>query len=73
MTTLIDPDYGRIYTKLHCLARSYGFACVLHGSGARDLDLLLVPWEKHAANATVDQDPAHAGQQREPALPRWQR
>lgn len=54
MTSLIDPDYGRIYTKLHCLARSYGFACVLHGSGTRDLDLLLVPWEPHAANASVE-------------------
>lgn len=55
MTMLLDPDYGRIYTKLHCLARGYGFACVLHGSGTRDLDLLLVPWEKHATNATLDQ------------------
>lgn len=51
----IDPDYGRIYTKLHCIARGYGFACVLHGSCTRDLDLLLVPWEPHASNDRAEQ------------------
>lgn len=54
MTVPIDPDYGRIYTKLHCMARGYGFACVIHGSGTRDLDLLLVPWEPQAANASPE-------------------
>lgn len=53
--TPIDPDYGRIYTKLHCIARGYGFACVMHGSCTRDLDLLLVPWEPHADSARAEQ------------------
>lgn len=51
---LIDPDYARIFTKLQCKARGYGFACILHGSCTRDLDVLLVPWEPHAANASVE-------------------
>jgi hypothetical protein len=51
---LLDPDYARIYTKLHCQARAYGFACVLHGSCTRDLDLLLVPWEPNACDEDVE-------------------
>lgn len=47
--TLLDPDYSRIFTKLHCMARGYGYACVLHGSCTRDLDVLLVPWDPKAA------------------------
>lgn len=45
---IIDPDYARIFTQLRILAWSHGYACLAHGSFTRDLDLLLVPWEKHA-------------------------
>lgn len=48
MFGIIDPDYARIFTQLRILAWSHGYACLAHGSFTRDLDLLLVPWEKHA-------------------------
>lgn len=41
--SLADPDYARIYTKTRVAAWSYGYACMLHGSGTRDLDLFLYP------------------------------
>lgn len=44
---IIDPDYAAVYTKARCTAWQYGFACVMHGSFTRDLDLLLVPWADH--------------------------
>lgn len=47
---IIDPDYARIYTQARIIAWQYGYACVMHGSFTRDLDLLLVPWEPHAHN-----------------------
>lgn len=50
---IIDPDYARIFTKARILAWQYGFACVMHGSFTRDLDLLLVPWEDRAGSAVV--------------------
>lgn len=45
---IIDPDYARIYTQARIIAWQYGYACVMHGSFTRDLDLLLVPWEQRA-------------------------
>lgn len=45
---IIDPDYARIYTQARIIAWQYGYACVMHGSFTRDLDLLLVPWEARA-------------------------
>lgn len=51
---IIDPDYARIFTKARILAWQYGFACVMHGSFTRDLDLLLVPWEDRAFNGAVE-------------------
>lgn len=44
MHRIDDPDYARVYTKARCIAWSYGYACLAHGSLTRDLDLLLVPW-----------------------------
>lgn len=41
---ILDPDYARIYTQARVSAWQYGWAIALHGSGSRDLDLLLVPW-----------------------------
>ena len=39
-----DPDYARIFTKARCVAWSYGYALLVHGTMTRDLDLLMVPW-----------------------------
>jgi acyl carrier protein len=50
---IVDPDYARVFSKARCLAWSEGFTCTMNGSFTRDLDLLLVPWEEHAA------DPQH--------------
>lgn len=45
---IIDPDYARVFTQARIIAWQYGYACVMHGSFTRDLDLLLVPWEDRA-------------------------
>lgn len=46
---ILDPDYARIFTQARIIAWQYGYACVVHGSYTRDLDLLLVPWTEQAA------------------------
>lgn len=45
---IVDPDYARVYTQARIIAWQYGYACVMHGSFTRDLDLLLVPWTEEA-------------------------
>lgn len=45
---ILDPDYARIFTQARIIAWQYGYACSLHGSFTRDLDLLLVPWTDQA-------------------------
>lgn len=45
---IIDPDYARVYTRARVIAWQYGYACVMHGSFTRDLDLLLVSWAVNA-------------------------
>jgi hypothetical protein len=45
---IFDPDYARVFTQARCIAWQYGYACTLHGSATRDLDLVLVPWTKLA-------------------------
>ena len=45
---IVDPDYARVFTQARIVARQYGYACVMHGSFTRDLDLLLVPWTEQA-------------------------
>lgn len=50
---IVDPDYARVYTQARIIAWQYGFACVMHGSFTRDLDLLLVPWEERAYDSIV--------------------
>jgi hypothetical protein len=52
---VIDPDYARIYTKARILGWQYGWAVVIHGSCTRDLDLLMVPWEKHCFAESAEQ------------------
>jgi hypothetical protein len=45
---IIDPDYARVFTQARIVAWQYGYACLMHGSFTRDLDLLLVPWTVQA-------------------------
>lgn len=45
---IVDPDYARVYTQTRIIAWQYGYACLMHGSFTRDLDLLLTPWEERA-------------------------
>jgi hypothetical protein len=50
---IVDPDYARVYTQARIIAWQYGYACVMHGSFTRDLDLLLTPWEDRAYDNRV--------------------
>jgi hypothetical protein len=45
---MIAPWYVMAYTKLDRIAWRYGYALALHGSMARDLDLVAVPWTDDA-------------------------
>lgn len=47
---IIDPGYARVFTQARIVAWQYGYACVMHGSFTRDLDLLMVPWEERAGD-----------------------
>lgn len=46
---MIAPWYVMAYTKLDRIAWRHGYALALHGSMARDLDLIAVPWTEDAA------------------------
>lgn len=50
---ILDPDYARVFTQARIIAWQYGYACVMHGSYTRDLDLLLTPWEDRAYDNRV--------------------
>lgn len=52
---VVDPDYAKIYSMARCIAHGYGFACVMHGSFTKDLDLLLVPWTEQADTRRLHQ------------------
>lgn len=41
---MIAPWYAFAYIKLDRIAMRYGYALALHGTMARDLDLIAVPW-----------------------------
>ena len=45
---MIAPWYVMAYTKLERIAWRHGYALALHGSMARDLDLIAVPWTEDA-------------------------
>ena len=45
---MIAPWYALMYEKLDRIAWRYGYALALHGSMARDLDLVAVPWTDDA-------------------------
>lgn len=38
------PLYANVYQTLVPVAREHGYALAVHGSMARDLDLIAVPW-----------------------------
>lgn len=44
------PLYVIIYTKLTTIARKHGYALAVHGSCARDFDLVCVPWIEDPAD-----------------------
>lgn len=48
---ILDPDYCRAYTQARIVAWQYGWAIAFHGSGTRDLDLMMAPWTENAAEA----------------------
>lgn len=43
--------YSAIWPDLRDVALTKGYALLIHGSLSRDLDLVAVPWVKHAAPA----------------------
>ena len=45
------PMYVSIYMRLVEVARECGYALALHGTMARDLDVVAVPWTEEAVDA----------------------
>lgn len=44
-----DPNYGAVYAaamypEIAAIGRKHGYAVAVHGSLARDLDLIAIPW-----------------------------
>lgn len=53
LSTKPPPNYGptyaaAMYPELCVIARKYGYALAVHGSLARDLDLVAIPWVEDA-------------------------
>ena len=53
LTKKPEPHYGPIYAaamypELAQIARSHGYALAVHGSLARDLDIIAIPWVEDA-------------------------
>lgn len=44
------PTYMCLYPGLAAVARANGYALAVHGSLARDMDLIAVPWTAEAAS-----------------------
>ena len=51
------PVYCAIYPGLAEIARSHGYALAIHGSLARDFDLICIPWTDNPSEpqAVVDE------------------
>jgi hypothetical protein len=51
------PVYAGLYPELAEIARKHGYAMAVHGSLARDADLICIPWVEDAADpqAVVDE------------------
>lgn len=45
---MIAPWYMMVYVKLERIATRHGWNLTLHGSMARDLDIVLIPWTEDA-------------------------
>jgi len=43
--------YATIYSMLIPIAREHGYCLTIHGSLARDLDLVAIPWTEEAVDA----------------------
>jgi hypothetical protein len=60
----IAPAYACIYPGLCEIAREHGYALAIHGSVARDLDLIAIPWRDEnilPAEQLVNKLTAHLG------------
>lgn len=47
------PLYAMVYAQLAEIARAHGYAMAVHGSLAKDFDLICVPWVEDAADPQV--------------------
>lgn len=47
------PAHCVLYAELAVIARSHGYALAIHGSMARDFDLVCVPWVETVADPQV--------------------
>ena len=45
--------YMCLYPELATIARQHGYALAVHGSLARDMDLICVPWVEHPSEPEV--------------------
>lgn len=45
------PAYAALYPVLCEIARSHGYALAIHGTLARDMDLVAVPWVENCSSA----------------------
>jgi hypothetical protein len=70
-----SPAYCAIYPKLTELVRGHGYALAVHGSMARDFDLVCIPWVEYPDNPEKVIDSIvekfaieRFGHQKEPAL-----
>lgn len=44
---------AELYPRIALVAREHGYAAALHGTCARDVDIIFVPWKKGAARVSV--------------------
>lgn len=49
----LAPFYGAMYPGLADIARKYGYALTIHGTLARDFDLVAIPWNEMAVDAEI--------------------
>ncbi|OAM84208.1 hypothetical protein [Devosia elaeis] len=66
------PVYAGLYPELAEIARNHGYAMAVHGSFAKDADLICVPWTDDAADphAVVDAITSEFAIQRIPGDPK---
>lgn len=50
------PFYACLYHGLCAVARKHGYALTIHGTVARDLDLVAIPWTAEAVDAVTLRD-----------------